>query len=210
MSCVSRHFSFLHCSQPLLLIFFGHVWFELGQPTKGNPTYVTPPRKPSSDASSPIPRPTGTERPWCTKISPGRQTASPPPTGRCRSLSRHTKRTHAASQSSRPYVPTVQGGGANTMAERCQNFDILLQCTFGSPSPPHGVGTTDPERVLALAWATFQSQRRPPQKQQHQQQRHKFKAQLCLCCCPLALQHQLVPLHSPHVNAYYIFRVHYH
>ncbi len=39
------------------------------------------PRKSSSDAPSPIPCPTGPERPWCTKISPERQTASPPPTG---------------------------------------------------------------------------------------------------------------------------------
>ncbi len=30
MSCVNRHFSFLHCSQPLLSIFLGHVWLEMG------------------------------------------------------------------------------------------------------------------------------------------------------------------------------------
>ncbi len=30
MSCVDRHFSFLHCSRPLLSTFLGHVWVELG------------------------------------------------------------------------------------------------------------------------------------------------------------------------------------
>ncbi len=30
MSCVNRRFSFLHCSQPLLSIFLGHVWLEMG------------------------------------------------------------------------------------------------------------------------------------------------------------------------------------
>ncbi len=34
-----------------------------------------PPRKPSSVAPSPIPCPTGLKHSWCTKISPGRQTA---------------------------------------------------------------------------------------------------------------------------------------
>ncbi len=40
-----------------------------------------PLRKPSSDAPSPIPRPTGPKPPWYTNISPRSQTASPPPTG---------------------------------------------------------------------------------------------------------------------------------
>ncbi len=39
--------------------------------------------------------------------------------------------------------------------QRCQNLDVLRQHTFGSPSPPLGVLTTDPEKVLALARATF-------------------------------------------------------
>ncbi len=39
--------------------------------------------------------------------------------------------------------------------QRCPNLDGLRQHTFGSPSPPLGVLTTDPETVLALAWATF-------------------------------------------------------
>ncbi len=30
MFCINRHLSFLHCSQPLLSIFLGHVWLELG------------------------------------------------------------------------------------------------------------------------------------------------------------------------------------
>ncbi len=30
MSCVNQHFSFLHCSQPLLSIFLGHIWLEMG------------------------------------------------------------------------------------------------------------------------------------------------------------------------------------
>ncbi len=36
----------------------------------------------------------------------------------------------------------------------CPNPDVLRQHTFGSPSPPLGVPTTDPEKVLALARAT--------------------------------------------------------
>ncbi len=39
--------------------------------------------------------------------------------------------------------------------QRCPNLDVLRQHTFGSPSPPLGVLTTDPEKVLALARATF-------------------------------------------------------
>ncbi len=39
--------------------------------------------------------------------------------------------------------------------QRCLNLDVLRQHTFGSPSPPLGVLTTDPEKVLALARATF-------------------------------------------------------
>ncbi len=37
----------------------------------------------------------------------------------------------------------------------CPNFDGLRQHTFSSPSPPLGVLTTDTEKVLALARATF-------------------------------------------------------
>ncbi len=39
--------------------------------------------------------------------------------------------------------------------QRCPNRDVLRQHTFGSPSPPLGVLTNDPEKVLALARATF-------------------------------------------------------
>ncbi len=39
--------------------------------------------------------------------------------------------------------------------QRCPNLDVLRQYTFGSPSSPLGVFTTDPEKVLALARATF-------------------------------------------------------
>ncbi len=39
--------------------------------------------------------------------------------------------------------------------QRCPNVDVSRQHTFGSPSPPLGVLTTDPEKVLALARATF-------------------------------------------------------
>ncbi len=39
--------------------------------------------------------------------------------------------------------------------QRCPSLDVLRQHTFGSPSPPLGVLTTDPEKVLALARATF-------------------------------------------------------
>ncbi len=50
-------------------------------PTRRHDLSHLPPRKPSFDAPSPIPRPTGPERPWRTKVSPRRQTASSPPTG---------------------------------------------------------------------------------------------------------------------------------
>ncbi len=39
--------------------------------------------------------------------------------------------------------------------QRWPNPDVLRQHTFGSPSPPIGVLTTDPEKVLALARLTF-------------------------------------------------------
>ncbi len=39
--------------------------------------------------------------------------------------------------------------------QRCPNLDVLRLHTFKSPSPPLGVLTTDPEKVLALARATF-------------------------------------------------------
>ncbi len=54
--------------------------------------------------------------------------------------------------------------------QRCPNLDVLRQHPFGSPLPPLGVLTTDPEKVLALARATVLSPRRPPQQQQQQQQ----------------------------------------
>ncbi len=50
--------------------------------------------------------------------------------------------------------------------QRCPNLDILQQHTIGIPSPPLGVLTTDPEKMLALARATYLSHRRPPQQQQ--------------------------------------------
>ncbi len=49
--------------------------------------------------------------------------------------------------------------------QRCPNLDGLRQHTFGSPSPPLGVLTTDPEKVLAVARATFKSFGR--RQQQH-------------------------------------------
>ncbi len=39
--------------------------------------------------------------------------------------------------------------------QRCPNLDVLRQHAFGSPSLPLGVLTTDLEKVLALARATF-------------------------------------------------------
>ncbi len=39
--------------------------------------------------------------------------------------------------------------------QRCPNLDVLRQHTFDSPSPPLGVLTTDPEKVLAFATASF-------------------------------------------------------
>ncbi len=50
-------------------------------PTRHPDPSHLPPQKHSSDAPSPIPRPTGPEQPWCTNNSPARQTALPPPTG---------------------------------------------------------------------------------------------------------------------------------
>ncbi len=39
--------------------------------------------------------------------------------------------------------------------QRCPNLDVPRQHPFGSPSPPLGVLTTDPEKVLAFDRATF-------------------------------------------------------
>ncbi len=41
------------------------------------------------------------------------------------------------------------------LLQRCPNLDVLRQHTFGSHLPQLGVVTTDPEKVLALARATF-------------------------------------------------------
>ncbi len=38
--------------------------------------------------------------------------------------------------------------------QRCPNLDVLRQHTYGIPSLPLGVPTTDPKKVLALARAT--------------------------------------------------------
>ncbi len=39
--------------------------------------------------------------------------------------------------------------------QRCPYLDVLWQRAFGSPSSPPGVLMTDPEKMLALARATF-------------------------------------------------------
>ncbi len=39
--------------------------------------------------------------------------------------------------------------------QRCLHLDVLRQHPFGSHSPPLGVLKTDPEKMLALARATF-------------------------------------------------------
>ncbi len=44
--------------------------------------------------------------------------------------------------------------------------DVLKQLAFGSPSPPLGFLTTDSEKVLVLARATFLKPRRPSRQQQ--------------------------------------------
>ncbi len=46
------------------------------------------------------------------------------------------------------------------------NLDFLRQLTFGGPLPPLRVLTFDPEKVLALARATFKSPRRRPEQRQ--------------------------------------------
>ncbi len=82
-----------------------------------DPPYVSL-RKPSSDAPSRIPHPTGPERKFLLE---GRLHCHLQP-GRCRSSSPSAIRTHAASQDvgplarsgSRPYVPAVQGRAKNT------------------------------------------------------------------------------------------------
>ncbi len=51
---------------------------------------------------------------------------------------------------SRPYVHEVE-----YWLQKCPNLDVRQRRTFGSPSPPLGFLTTGPEKVLALARATF-------------------------------------------------------
>ncbi len=98
-----------------------------------------PPRKPSSGAPSPTLRPTGYERPWCTKrlqshLKPGRR----------RSHSSPTIKTHAAIRNVRPFVnpagdPTVHRGAANWITDR---KDDRVSTSSGSSSSPLGVLTT--------------------------------------------------------------------
>ncbi len=117
-----------------------------------------PPRKLSSAAPSPIPRPTGPEQSWRTNTSPGRQTVSPPPAGQ---MPTSTPLIMACTQlldsATDPTCPLCKKEPQTLehWLQRCPNLDALRQHTFGSPSPPLGVFTTDPKKVLALARATF-------------------------------------------------------
>ncbi len=52
-------------------------------------------------------------------------------------------------------VVTQSAATPHHCAQRCPNLNVVRQHTFGSPLPPLGVLTTDPEIVLALARATF-------------------------------------------------------
>ncbi len=81
--------------------------------------------------------------------------------GRCRSPSPTEIGTHTASQGVRPlarYGSPLFKEESRTLdhwLQRCPNFDAFWQHTFGSPSPSLYISTTDPEKVLALARATF-------------------------------------------------------
>ncbi len=41
----------------------------------------------------------------------------------------------------------------DTWLQKCPNLNFLLQCPFGSLSPPLGILKAYPEKVLAVAWA---------------------------------------------------------
>ncbi len=49
--------------------------------------------------------------------------------------------------------PTQEPQTLEHWLQRCPNVDVLRQHTFGSPSPPFGILTTDPEKVLVLSRA---------------------------------------------------------
>ncbi len=87
--------------------------------------------------------------------------------GRCRSRSSPTSSTYTAPQGVRPPTRSGSRGSCPLSKEEPQTLVVLRQHTFGSPSPPFGVLTTDPEKVLALARATFQRPRGPPQQQSY-------------------------------------------
>ncbi len=99
----------------------------------------------SSDAPSPIPRPTGSEQPWCTNISPGRHTAFPPPTRQMPfSLPTYDQDTPLLKANARLLDPAADTtcplykGEPQTpehWLQRCRNLDVLRQHTFGSLSP---------------------------------------------------------------------------
>ncbi len=114
--------------------------------SRHNPSYL-PPRKPSSDASSPIPLPTGPEQPWCTDIPPGRQTASPPLTGQM-PFSLLKAYAHLLDPAVDPTCPLCKEKpqALEHWLQRCPNLDVPRQRTFGSPSPPLGVLTIDLRR----------------------------------------------------------------
>ncbi len=90
----------------------------------------------------------------CTNTSPGRQTASPPLTGHTPLLKAYA---HLLDPAANPTCPLCkeEPQTLEQWMQRCPNLDVLRQRTFGSPTPPLGVLTTDPEKVLALARATF-------------------------------------------------------
>ncbi len=125
-----------------------------------------PPRKPSSEAPSPIPHPTGTERPWCTKnfswkadctANSNRVDAVLLFRLRLGHTSRFKAYAHLLYPAADPTCPMCKEKPQTLQhwLQRCPNLEVLRQRTFGSPSSRLGVLTTDPERVLALAGAAF-------------------------------------------------------
>ncbi len=125
-----------------------------------------PLRKSSSEEPSPIPRPTGPERPWCTTnfswkadctANSNRVDAVLLSRLRLGHMSRLKACAHLLYPAAGPTCPMCKGEPQTLQhwQQRCPNLEVLRQRTFGSPSSRLGVLTTDPERVLALVGDAF-------------------------------------------------------
>ncbi len=143
-----------------------------------NPTATatdTPPRKPSSDAQSPIPVKQAPNGHRARKFILEGRLHHHAQKGNAVLLallrSGHTPLlkayAHLLDPADDPTCPLCKEESQTLehWLQRCQTLDVLRKHTFGSPSPPFGVRTADPEKLLALDWAIFYSPKHRPYQQ---------------------------------------------